>query len=87
MSLSSSYKVYGEETALSSIYITSSTISMKQKYFLYYKSALRAFEEDFAAVCLLGAVLGVEWADSLLRRLLVEATTCKEACSAPSIEG
>ena len=30
-----------------------------------------SWEEDFAAVCLLGAVPGVEWADSLLRLLLV----------------
>src|SRR5258708_8536183 len=71
MSLSSLYKVYGVVAALSSIYIISSTISMKQKIFLYYKSALRAFEEDFTAVCLLGTVPGVEWTDSLLRPLLV----------------
>jgi hypothetical protein len=71
MSLSSSYKVYGLAAALSSIYIISSTIYMKQKIFLYYKSALRAFEEDFATVCLPGAVPGAEWADSLLRPLLI----------------
>src|SRR5258708_12490957 len=45
--LYSPYRVYGVHTALSSIYIINSTISMKQKYIFHRKDALRAGEASF----------------------------------------
>lgn len=45
--LYSPYTVYVVHTALSSIYITNSTISVKQKFIFHRKDALRAFEASF----------------------------------------
>ena len=61
----SPYQIYVVDAILSSIYIISSTITMKRKYIFSRAGAARALQASSRRKSH-GRCVGVEWADSLL---------------------